>query len=601
MKIPSGMLAARSWLPLLLLLVAVKSLIVLSLADVFFYGEELEKGTAAKAMIDGLDVPHHQLAYHYYEGGGFVVSHLCAGFFAVVGECLLAHKLVALCFNAGILIVGWNLLRRLFGRVAAIAFGLLFVFGPESYQKLSLINLGIHFESCLFTLGVLALGARILFGEPARWWNWALLGLVTGFGIYFSYQVAVVALWVGAILLLLRTREVLGLFGVCGLLGTLVGALPLLLMYLLVGEAILDIHGTALGSAGERSSSVLFREFLASIFAHGALGGRVGPFVWVGATVGALLVLLVSRDERGETSPRLRALYLLGYPALFLVVYLQSGFVIGEVKHFFYVLRLTPLWIVACAIVAGALGLSIGSENRTRRLAGVIAGILLVASGVRATTEVMATGHPRTLGQNLGVLTSTKGYSYDQYFGKVFPHFDEDLLGKLQLVEEFDEEAKGWVRADAATNLFLEAGSDLSGAYLGARELLETNAPGKIEEYSLGLGPLLVRACGWDGARATDWASAGPEPDRSRLLEALGRFGAGRHPLREALVAEVELGLSLETPGPFLRGVGRRLYRRHRVDPWGAEEFIAERPAAARAPLREGLEAERSWHTLPGG
>ena len=55
---------------LALLCLAVKAGLVLSLADVFFYGEELEKGTAAKAMLDGLDVPHHQLAYHYYEAEG---------------------------------------------------------------------------------------------------------------------------------------------------------------------------------------------------------------------------------------------------------------------------------------------------------------------------------------------------------------------------------------------------------------------------------------------------------------------------------------------------------------------------------------------------
>ena len=69
-------------------MLVVKIVLVLSLADVFFYCEELEKGTAAKAMIDGLPVPHHQLAYHYYEGGGFVISHLKAAAFLLVGENL---------------------------------------------------------------------------------------------------------------------------------------------------------------------------------------------------------------------------------------------------------------------------------------------------------------------------------------------------------------------------------------------------------------------------------------------------------------------------------------------------------------------------------
>lgn len=600
MKSTAGALWRRSRVPLLLLLLlcVVKGAIVLSLADVFFYGEELEKGTAAKAMLDGLAVPHHQLAYHYYEGGGFVASHLAALFFSLVGECLLAHKLVALCFNAGILLVGWSLVRRLFGEVAALAFGVLFVLGPESYQKLSLIDLGIHFEASLFTLGVLALGARLLFGERPRSRDWVLLGLVTGFGIYYSYQVAIVAPWVGGVLLVLRRKEVFGAGGLLGLAGTLVGAAPLLVMAFLVGGEVLDIHGTSLRASGELSNSVLFREFLSSIFVHGSLGGRVGPLAWVLAFALALLVLLLARIEHGEPSPRRRAAYLLGYPALFLLVFLNSGFVVGEAIHYFYVLRLVPLWIVACVIVGGAFGRLIESPDRALRLAGVVGGGALLVIGVRATVETVLTGHPSTPRENLAILLRTKGYSYDQYFGKVFRHFDEDALGVLCLVEGFDEDAKAWVRADAATNLFLEAGGDLGGAYRRTRELLERSAPGPFEEYALGLGPLVVRALGWDASRALRWADAGPEPDRSLLLEALGRFGAGGHPLPARLAEEVGSGLALERPEPYLRGVGRRLYHGFRVDPWGAETFLAGVPAEARAALREGLEAERRWHTL---
>ena len=77
----------RSYLPWVALLLLARGVLVLSLGDAFFYGEELEKATAAKAMLDGLDLDHHHLAYHYYEGGGFVISHLKALAFFVFGEC----------------------------------------------------------------------------------------------------------------------------------------------------------------------------------------------------------------------------------------------------------------------------------------------------------------------------------------------------------------------------------------------------------------------------------------------------------------------------------------------------------------------------------
>jgi hypothetical protein len=158
MATSSESLGRRRWILLLALLLVVKGALVLSLADVFQWGEEFEKAAAAKAMLDGLDVPHHQLAYHYYEGGGFVASHLTAVAFLLVGENLLALKLVALGFQLALLVVGCSFTRDLFGARAGACFGLLFILGPESFQKLSLIDLGIHFEACLFLLGVLGLG-----------------------------------------------------------------------------------------------------------------------------------------------------------------------------------------------------------------------------------------------------------------------------------------------------------------------------------------------------------------------------------------------------------------------------------------------------------
>ena len=42
---------------------------VLALGDVFFYGEELEKGTVAKMLLDGIEIPYARMPFHPYEGG----------------------------------------------------------------------------------------------------------------------------------------------------------------------------------------------------------------------------------------------------------------------------------------------------------------------------------------------------------------------------------------------------------------------------------------------------------------------------------------------------------------------------------------------------
>lgn len=598
----------KPWAPLALLLVLVKVSFVLALGDVFFYGEELEKGAAAKAMLDGLGVPHHQQAYHYYEGGGFVVSHLVALAFAIVGQNLLAHKLIALSFQVGILLVGCLFTRRLFGRHASIWFGLLFIFGPESYQKLSLINLGIHFEACFFLFCVLGLGGKLIFERSQRPRDWFLLGLATGFGLYFSYQVAIAALWVAALLAWCRRKELIGVRGLLGIAGTAVGALPLLVMYWLVGEEVFDIHGTALaGEDSGPSNSVLFREFLASIFIDGSLGERFTPFAWAGFFLGAA-GFLVWRTEPlhhpRDHSRKLAAGYVLGYLVLFSITYLSSGFVNGEAYHFFLVLRLVPLWVFGCVLVAAALGeLSATPLQGTRNL-GIVLGVSLIVVGVRASVAVLRTGRPSQLGDNWSILVGHKGYAYHQYLAKVLPHFEGDRAHKLALIEGFDEPAPGLLRADAVSNLYREellaaCEGDLLRAWALASAEFHGVAPEDEERrrhYALGLGALVHVAHGWDRQRAFDAVAAAPESERAAAFEALGRFGGGGYAFDEALAGEV---LRARGEPGYLRGLGRWSYLLHRLDPEGFEELLGAYPEPVRALLREGFEQERAWNLLP--
>ncbi|MCB9915191.1 MAG: hypothetical protein H6828_08590 [Planctomycetes bacterium] len=597
---PAASSSRRTLLLVLGLALAVKAALVLSLADVFFYGEELEKGTAAKAMLDGLAVPHHQLAYHYYEGGGFVASHLAAVAFLLVGPCLLAHKLVTLAWGLAIVAAGWRFARALFGAGAAALFATLLVLAPEAFQKLALIDLGIHHEALLFAFGVLGLGWRLAFGEARPRREWFALGLVTGFGLYFSYQVALAAAWVLVVLCVRRPRGVLGAGGALGLVGTLLGATPLLLMYALVGERVFDIHGAAIaGDAAAPAKSELLGAFARSVFVDASAGHLVSAWSWLVASLVAPLWLL--RDGPGAAAARRGLVYAGGYLALFLAAYLGTGFVQGEVFHFFLLLRLAPLWCFATLLVAAGVARAWSGGARLRWAASALAALLL-AGGAAGTLRAVRAGSPTTLGANWRTLVETKGYDYDQYFAKVLWHFDGDLAEKLDLVEGFDEPARDWLRADAAGNLWREEGrGDPAGALGRALASVAAYAPERRQSYWLGLGPTLVIACGWDAGRALSLVRQDAPPRRLVLLEALGRFGAGGHPLDAQVTREVARGADLAPAerAAYLRGLGRWLHKRFRVHPARAEAYCASLPAEVGAALLEGYRRELAWHRLP--
>lgn len=625
MSLRSEPLGPRRWLLLVVLLVFARGALVLSLGDVFFSGEELEKGTAAKAMLDGLDVPHHQLAYHAYEGGGFVASHLAALGFLILGECLLVHKVIALVWQLALLFVGVRVARELFGARAALWFGLLFVFAPVSYQKLGLLDLGIHFEACVFLFGVLGLGARILFagGERERPRDYLVLGLVTGFGIYYSYQVAVAAFYVLVLIVATRPRALVDRRGLAGLFGTIVGALPLLLMATAAGSAVFDIHGAALAAGGDGpGNGARVLAFLDSIFVGGALGGRVGPFVWTVAVLAALVGLLIcgggrsgwSEDDgvvgaaaSGALAPRRCALFIAGYLALFLVVYLASGFVHGRVYHFFLVLRLVPLWLFGALLVAAGLGALMDAEGRRARRLALVAGTLLVALGVRGTWQAASEGRPGTPLANLALLRQYKGYAYRVYLHKVLPRFAGDRRAKLARLEALDEPDRAWLRAETADALFRQAvleqaEGDVVRAYaLVYEDVLAVCAGDEacVAEYQLGLGGLLIEGSGWDRSAALAQVEAAPEPLRGRLAEALGRFGEGIHAVPEALQAALARASGSSAPEAYRRGLGRWSHARYRLHPERARAAFASFPPEVAEALEAGEAAERAWNLLP--
>ena len=581
---------------LLVLALVVKVTIVLSLGDVFFFGEELEKGSAAKGILDGLGVPHHQLAYHYYEGGGFFVSHLKAAAFAVVGENLLAHKLVALFFVLAVLAVGFMFLRRNFGEAAAIWFGLLFVFSPASFQKLSLLSLGIHFEATVFLVLAFLLTGRIVFEKDRRLRNYALLGLVVGFGTYFSYQTGLVAVWCAGLLLLRLPKRTLGLGGLAGLGGTAVGLLPFFLMLYLVGEAVFDVHGTT--RAGAPPGSVQLRTFLLAVFRDEALGSRIGPMVWPAATIFAALAVLIDRpDERSDE--RRRFLFVALFVPFWIAVYLASPFVQGAVPHFFYLLRMAPVWIVALMVIAIALGQHFGARPRSGRFLALAAGGALLAVGAWNTVQVVREGRPGELRAAVDALLHQKGYRYGTYFDKLVPHLEGDDATKLAVLLGFDEPDPEWLAAEALASVLGDTRGDLTPAFARGEALIAASARPELDDaFRIGLGRLLVTGSGWS-ARAALTQLEGLPAGRERDLyaEGVGRFGSGGHPTVEALLAHLAMAAESPLAEPFARGLGHQLHARHRLHPARAEAFL-ERAGRLAPSMRVGWEHARELHRL---
>lgn len=570
---------------LLALLVAVKAIFVVGMADVFFYGEELEKGTAAKALVDGIGLPYHELIYHYYEGGGFVVSHLKALAFLLVGENILAHKLVGIATCCLVFLAGFVLTRRHFGERAARWFGFLYVFGPASFQKLSILSLGIHFEACFFLLIVLDRGMRIAFAKErasTRRADLVVLGLAAGFGTYFSYQTVLAVGFVGVLLLWRRRDVVFGPFGALGLGAFLVGLAPFLAMAAAVGEGVLDIHGTSLTQRGQNAHRIAI--FLSAVFFERsrfeALLSAAYPLTFLAAVGWGL----ASEGHR----PRFRVLS--AFAGLWLVVYAFSGFVVAEVHSDFSMMRFAPLFVLWAVLVAAALAELASSRLRLARAVG----LLVIGAGVVSAVGIVDDGAAPEWSANLSKLRSIKGYNYAGYFAKLVPRLESsgstDRIGALL---EFDESAPDLLRGDFAAVAFSRSAATPAEVVEQLREL----DPDGLAGFGRGLGGYWLRQARGDLARIGSLTGDLDPAIASCVWEAIGRIGTDYAIQPAAVEAEIQRR-SGEVPEGYLHGIGYRAFRWFVMTPYGGQGFLL-RPEAARAFL-EALTPEVAGPALAG-
>lgn len=563
----------RRWLPWLLgLLVLTRAALVLSCADVFFYGEELGKGGAAKALLDRLPADYIAKNYGAHEGGGFVVAHLKALFFLLVGENVLAHKLAALLVTALILCAGWRLCRVHLGERAALAFGLLFVFSPAAELRFSLLGLGTHFEALLFIALVLHYALVIGASDAPRTRELLAFGAAAGFGLYFSLQTApasaCAALW---ILWNRRGRASARELGLATL-GVLAGALPLLWSVAQIGLAALR---PAPQSAAPRASFAQAFSGLTSAL----VGGDVFGWLYL-----VLVLALLPRALERSRPARLVACWL----ALYLVLYFASGMATANSNWFFF-LRLVPLWFGSLLL----LGAAWSTLSGRALLVGRIALGLLVLGGLVDLRTLLADARSGALGENARLLVRTQGYDFREYLERFLPHLPAGDAQRVAIVKHFDADAH-LLAPELAGALHGASGRDLGSAVADWR-----SAWGPDWELGLpGLGLSVDPSFGHQLEQAFARIEAQPPEEREGLAEALGRVALGLKYDEDKLRAAAGCAAPPALRAAFLRGGGWRLYELHRLRPDRARAFLETLPAEQRADFERGWLAACELHAL---
>ncbi len=601
---PARALELAGWI---VAFVVVRAVLLLAFCDVFAYLEEYEKAAAGKAMLDGLGLAHHQLAYHPYEGGGFVVSHLDALMFALAGPSVLSVKLVALLLGAVLLGVGWKLCERAGGAAAARAFAALYVLAPGSVQQNSLLALGIHYHALIFVGALLWAVLSVLDGGAQRRGLWLASGLIAGFGVFFSYQLGLtvlVALGAGVFVAHREGRSVAlrGLGWASA--GAIVGAAPLGWMAWRTGRAVFDIHGADVLTTNTPRAQLL-SDFANSFFLGRETHDALALLVLCLAPLSALLAWRSTGRARAFVA--LIALH----AALFCAAYLGLGFTIGRVVSYFLLQRLTPLWFLG--LLATAIGCAaLWSAGGVRRRAGLALTLSCALVGVLDLVRLTRAAAPGDWIEHARTLARTKGYAYPQYLQKLAPRLG---LEREELARTF----LGFVEEDRELLLDALANTVWGDGRVEVEQLeREASALGIADRRALLAGQGMALRNRWGGSIASrlERAAAADEPQRESLAEAIGRFGNRYFPTFDAVRRELDQGVAANAPSSYFFGLGMRAWSA-RGDltapvfpaptrgPWcfderGARSLFDEQPPAVRAALVAGYEHARRLHTLDG-
>jgi hypothetical protein len=179
---------------LIVIFVSLRLLLVSSQRDAIYDANEFYPGTIAMELIQGPSLPFQNLCPDDHNFGSVVNGILMVPFFLLLGPSGAAAKIVPILFSLGVLVLWYLLLKRFFNRSVAILASLLFIFSPTIYTKCSVLSIGSHPESSLFMAAILFIAGLIFIDSKKKNIYFILLGLISGFGLFYSYLCSITIL-----------------------------------------------------------------------------------------------------------------------------------------------------------------------------------------------------------------------------------------------------------------------------------------------------------------------------------------------------------------------------------------------------------------------
>lgn len=178
------------WIGFAVVLVA-RVLMAMSRSDEF-RGEEIYIGSFAWALREGMPLDPAQLPVIVHLRGSVFFGLLALPLTLVFGPSLVVLRTVAVLWGAAAGGCFTAILGRVEGRRAALVGAFVYALLPPAFQMLDVLAMGSHVDTLLPILASLAV--FVGGGSPLGWRRAGVLGLVTGFGLLFSYQHAVVVI-----------------------------------------------------------------------------------------------------------------------------------------------------------------------------------------------------------------------------------------------------------------------------------------------------------------------------------------------------------------------------------------------------------------------
>jgi 4-amino-4-deoxy-L-arabinose transferase-like glycosyltransferase len=148
--------------------------------------EELYRGTVAQELIDGLKAPLFDYQGDHYDGGSLVIGMAAVPFFLLLGPNLLALKLVPLLFSLVTLTLLHLFLKRFFNERTALFGSLLFALSPPVFTRLTLVAIGSHPESMIFSIAILFCFYSFLYEPKNNLFFLISWGFLSGFGCWYT-------------------------------------------------------------------------------------------------------------------------------------------------------------------------------------------------------------------------------------------------------------------------------------------------------------------------------------------------------------------------------------------------------------------------------